>query len=327
MANDTVERQGSELVPLAGGGLTRSESLGVVGNALAAQAVAQVSLAMQFALAHPRNEDHARGKMEVFTQRAQFAEKGTYCFPRGNTTVVGAGIVLAKELAKVWGNIQSGSFVIEDKDDERTLRCWAWDLEINYRKEQDVNFKKLIYRRPDKNGKGGGWTVPDERDLLELTNRQGSKGERNCILSVLPYDLVQDAVKNCRDTVKETIKKDPEAFKKNLVKSFASMGVSGEELTAYVGHPLAQITEHQKELLAELKGIYVALRDGDAIWADVVAEKWGKMGRTGEAPSTAKDLREKVRAEAAGLADDKPAAEKPPPENADPPPQGKRAKG
>lgn len=302
--------------------LTRSEAMGAVGQALSSQAVAQVQLAMQFALSNPRNEDDARSKMVRFTKRYEFAEKGVYSYPRGTTTVRGPSIVLARELAKVWRNIQSGSYTVADDDNSRTLRCWAWDLETNTRQEIDVTFAKLIYRKKQ------GWIPADERELLELTNRNGSKGQRNCILALMPWDMVQDAVQNCRDVVAAKIKEDPDLFRKNLVRSFADQGVSGSELTAFVGHPLEQFSRSHTEQLGELTAIYRRLRDGDAIWSEIVAEKWGKLGVEGEAPSTATELRKKVAAAAAAVTTEPkaPAADESPPGEAEPPPQGRRKK-
>jgi PAS domain-containing protein len=61
---------------------------------------------------------------------------------------------------------------------------------------------KLIQRKI-KGSKTGEteWIAPDERDLLELTNRQNAKAVRNCILQVLPKDYILDAM----DTAKETL--------------------------------------------------------------------------------------------------------------------------
>ena len=309
-----VEKQ-----PLAGA-LTRQEAMGAIGSALSAQAVAQVSLAMQFALANPRNEDYARGQVVKFCERFTFAEKAIYAYPRADTTVTGPGVVLAKEMAKVWRNIQSGHYTVADLEDSRTVRCWAWDVEANVRQEQDVTFGKLVYR------KKGGWREADERELLELTNRNGSKGVRNCILALLPWDMVQDAVGACKATVDKKIKEDPEKFRKDLVASFASIGVNGEELTEFVGYPLEQLSKKHVKELAELRGVYQRIRDNEATWQEVVAEKWGKLGGVGAAPATAKDLRQKVRDEAASLGAGKGQGDPDPPGEAAPPPQGRRPK-
>jgi hypothetical protein len=289
-------------------------AIGAVGTALSSQAVAQVRLAMEMAIMYPRNEDEARSKVEKACSRFAFAEKATYAYPRGTTTVTGPSIYLAKELAKSWRNIQFGHFTVAETQENRTIRCWAWDLESNTRNELDMTFAKLIYTRKE------GWHPPDERDLLELTNRQGSKGVRNAILSLLPWDLVQDMANKARATVQTGIKEDPEKFRKAIIASFASIGIGGEELTHYVGFPLDQLGKQHSVILAELRAVYQRIHDGDATWAEVVADKWSKEGGEGAAPNSMKDLRTRIKEKA-----DASAAEQA--DEAAPPPQGRKKGG
>jgi hypothetical protein len=274
-----------------------------VANAMAASAMAEIRLAMQMAIDRPRNEDHAIGKVMKVCKRHAFAEKGVYRFPRGDKEIVGASIKLAEEMAKAWANLRWGFTVVMDEGVKRTVRGWAWDLENNSKKEVDLTFDKLIYR------KRGGWIEPDERDLLELTNRNASKATRNAILSLLPWDMVQDAIAECKRTILDGIKKDPDAARKSMIAAFQlDLGISAAELTAFIGHPMEQL---RPEKIAELRGIYSAIKGQETTWQDVVGKAAVTAGLEGAAPGTAAELRQRVREKANA-----------PPPDAGPPPAG-----
>lgn len=261
------------------------------GQALAAASMAEVRLAMEMAIAYPRNEDQARSRIVKACSRYTFAEKAMYRFPRGKSTVEGPSIKLALEMGKAWGNLRWGATIIDDTEKTRTVRGWAWDLETNTKLELDNTFAKLIYRR-DK-----GWIEPDERDLLELSNRQAAKVVRNCIINLLPWDMVDDAKAEVRKTMEAKIREDPEKFRKGLVASFAKMGISGSELTELVGAPLDQVTDVER--MTWLRGIFNRLRDGQDTWQEVVAERAAELGVEGTPPSTARDLRSRLKEKAA----------------------------
>ena len=54
------------------------------------------------------------------------------------------------------------------------------------------------------------WTVPDERDLRELTNRRGAICVRNAILALVPPDLVEDAMATADQTLEALLaEQDP----------------------------------------------------------------------------------------------------------------------
>ncbi|TDA25886.1 MAG: hypothetical protein DSO01_06675 [Archaeoglobi archaeon] len=212
------------------------------------QARAEMEVKSQIMLARkfPRNETMIRDKILQACKRRTFAQKALYSYPRGGTQIIGPSINLAKELARLWGNLIYGMMIVEDTDETRTIRGLAWDLETNTREFDDISFKKLVQR------KGQGWIVPDERDLRELTNRHGSILKRNAILNLLPADLIQEAVETCQ---KALSKVRPEA----ILKAFESLNVDKKTLEAYLGHPIEETNENER---AQLQGIYNAIKDG-----------------------------------------------------------------
>ena len=108
------------------------------------------------------------------------------------------------------------------------IQGFAWDLESNTYVPLQDRFKKLIFR------KGKGWIVPDERDLRELINRRGAILTRNCLLMILPRDLIEDALGVADQTLKSDIK-DPASEQKKLILQFDKWGVTVDQLNKYVG--------------------------------------------------------------------------------------------
>jgi len=234
--------------------------------AVAAQtqmARSEIESALIVAQRIPRNEDQARQDIERACNRPRFAELARYTFRRGGQVVQGPSVNMARELARVWGNIRSGADVIYDDDKTRTIRAWAWDLQTNTQERQDVTFKKAIQRK-GRDGKTT-WISPDERDLRELTNSQGAKAVRNCILHLIPRDIVDDAMQVCIEAVARDVAKDPEDARKRMVRAFDKIGVSVTDLETYLGHPLRQITEEE---IVTLKGVWQSINEGNSHWSE-----------------------------------------------------------
>lgn len=184
-----------------------------------------------------------------------------YSFPRGGSNVKGPSINLAKELARLWGNIKSGVRMVSNTDDQIHLRGYARDLETNALAEVDDIFKPLIQRKNRMTGKPE-WVTPDERDLRELVNRRGAIVWRNAILSIMPPDLVDMACAFAEQTLRRGAKKDIETgggSTRSLVNAFAKFNVNLTQIEAKLGHP---VTEASPEELADLRTVYAALRDG-----------------------------------------------------------------
>jgi len=254
-------------------------------TASAAAMEAEIKAAITVALRFPRNEDKAFQKLMKSCQRPSFAEDASYSFPRAGQDITGPSIYLAREAARVWGNIRHGVNIISDDEENRTIEAWAWDLETNDKVFAQDSFRKLIYR------KKGGWIKPDERDLRELTNRRGAILKRNCILEVLPPDLIDDARQEAVATMQKGAAADPEAARKKIIMAFSQINVTPDMLENKLGHPLAQCSPAE---IAELRTIYKSIADGNSTWAEysephkTEAEK-GKLNISDLKPSTSEN--------------------------------------
>lgn len=232
-------------------------------TALAERERANIQAAMTVAKHFPRDEGAAAAKLLAAADRVGFAERASYAFPRGGSTVTGPSIELARTFLRSWGNIESGFAVIETSEDWTTVEAWALDLETNTRKRAQTRFRSKIQRKDRYSGETK-WITPDERDYGELVNRNAAKAERNAILGLLPRDIVEDCLDRCRDTLARaaagTIKADPAKTVRALLATYQAIGIHRDQLEAKIGGPLEAMTG---ENLEELRALYRGVQAGE----------------------------------------------------------------
>lgn len=242
-------------------------------TAHAAAVQAEVQAAIIIAKNFPRKEDVAYEKLMKACRRTSFADNAIYSYPRGGTDIEGPSVNLAREAARVWGNIEYGFLIVRDEEGERHLRGFSWDKETNTRNFAEASFKKIIYR------KGKGNIIPDERDLRELTNKHGAILERNAILKTMPKDFIEDAMDLCRETLKSDAEKDPDAARKRLILAFSEFNVTPDMIEKKLTHPLGECTPKE---IADLRKIYTSIKDGNTTWHDYVASENGGKAKAEE---------------------------------------------
>lgn len=211
-----------------------------------------IFMAKQF----PRDEWAATERIKRACQRQTLAEQAVYSFPRGGQTVTGPSIRLAEALAQSWGNIDYGIIELERKGDSSEMMAYAWDLETNTR------VTKMFKTKHWRDTKNGGYALKDERDIYETTANMGMRRVRACILGVIPGDIVEMAVTECKSTlisqdkepIQETLKKLEAGFKKDFK-------VTRSQLEAFAEMNLA---DFGKEEVFSLRTVYKTLKDGQA---------------------------------------------------------------
>jgi hypothetical protein len=233
-----------------------------VGNALAAsdqgRAIAEVQAAMIIARQSPRNQIAVMDKIINACTRSSLAESAVYQYSRGGSDISGPSIRLAEAIAQQWGNIQFGFNEISRGVDHdgvtySEVGAYAWDLETNTRKPLQF---RVRHWRDRKNG--NGYLLKDERDIYELIANQAQRRVRACILSVIPGDVTEAAVKQCELTLKATADTSPEGIKK-LLDAFGAFSVTKEQIEKRIQRKLESIQPAQ---IVNLKKIYASLRDG-----------------------------------------------------------------
>lgn len=238
----------------------------------------EVQAAMVIAKKFPRDEYQAIEKIKRSCQRQTLAEQAIYSYPRGGQNVSGPSIRLAESMAQTWGNIDYGIIELEQKDGKSEMMAYAWDLETNTR------VTKIFTVEHKRDTRKGSYKLTDSRDIYEATANFGARRMRACILGVIPGDVVDMAVDECKETQKkgygelpsqEKISKIEKLFKKDL-------GVSRMQLEKYAGRNLA---EWGAEECSDLWGVYTSLKNAQAKVEDyfeittVVDDPFSKGGK------------------------------------------------
>jgi hypothetical protein len=238
-----------------------------------ALAQSEIQGAIILAKRFPRNEDASFQSMLRACRRTGFADAAEYEFPRGKDNegksrfVSGPSAKFAREFARCWQNVRYGTIVTRDDKEERTITSYAWDVENNLYKESSATFKKLVQRKVRGTTE---WIAPDERDLRELNNKYGAIGERNCLLSIIPQDMIEDCIRQARETLESEAKQDPDQSRKRILAAFDLINVTVPMIEEYLGHNLQQCSPAE---LAELRRIWKSIEEGNSTWTEYVKPK------------------------------------------------------
>ena len=160
------------------------------------RAVAEVQAAVTVAQAMPRDINRAIAEMRDACGRKAMAERAFYSVPnRGN----GPTVHLARELARIWGNVDYGVRELR-RDDEAGISevmASAWDQQANVRSSrsfQAPHAKMKAGRRQD---------ITDLDDIYRNNQNVGAKAVRECVFSILPRWFTEEAQDLCRATLNQ----------------------------------------------------------------------------------------------------------------------------
>lgn len=246
----------------------------------ARRAIADTTAAMQMAKMSPRDPLAALDKILAACSRQSLAEQAAYSYTRGGSEITGPTIRIAEMLAQYWGNIDFGIRELSQSNGESTVEAFALDLETLTRRRMTFQVPHLRYSRK------GIEKLTDPRDIYELVANNGARRLRSCILAVIPGDIVDAAMKQCDETLKNSGGAPAEQIKQ-LVAAFSEIGVTAEMLTRKLNHKLDAV--NMAEVL-RLKKIYRGIRDGFTTAA--VEFEIGDPGAPGEAQQPPKSARE-----------------------------------
>lgn len=240
---------------------TLLDSDNVGGLAAMAREQHEIQAAIITAKKWPRDENTAFTKAVASMGRPTMAESATYNFPRGGKNITGPSVDLARELARCWSNIRFGLRIVKESDDRVHIKGYALDAENNSYIEAEDEFQKKIQRKKDG---VTTWVNPDERDLRELINRRGAILVRNCILQLLPPDLIETATNAARATLQKGAQADLGANRQDAIRrlavAFNAIGVTVQMLEQRLEHKLDMVNDTE---MAELRGVYKSILDGN----------------------------------------------------------------
>lgn len=278
--------------------------------ALVAKARADIEARWVMAMRMPRNLDLVRQEIIRECKRPGFAEAAIYYRPVGGGKVAeGLSIRFAEVAMRCFRNMPCETQTIYDSDAERIVRVTVTDLEANVTWSKDITIKKTVERKQLKRG---------QRSLSDRINSYGdrvflveateddvavkeaamiSKTARTLILRCIPGNIQDEAKALCKQIAADKTAADPAAARNRIFDAFATLNVMPPDLEKWLGHSVQQATPVELE---NLRGLYMAIRDGETTWADALAgvpdaakapaAKPAPVAPTGGSPPTPADV-------------------------------------
>jgi hypothetical protein len=160
------------------------------------RAAMEVQAAVVVAQNVPRDMIRAEGDMRDVCGRLSLANRAFYSVPNRGS---GPSVHLARELARIWGNLQYGVHELRRDDDAGTseVQAFAWDVQTNTRSTR-------TFQVPHQRMAGGKRKPLTDLGDVYLNNQNvGARAVRECIFTVLPTWFTEEAMDLCRATIEK----------------------------------------------------------------------------------------------------------------------------
>lgn len=243
----------------------------------ASRAIAEAQGKLVIAKRFPRDEVQAYNRVAQACQRKGIAEKAFYSYNRGGGTVSGPTIRFAEELARCWGNIDYGIKELSQDEGKSEMQAYAWDLETNAQSVQ--NFTNPHIREVG----GKAKILTSQRDIYEINANMGARRLRSRILAILPTDLVDMAINECKKTLAGNNDEPLIDRVKKMIVAFGKIGVTQEQIEKKLGRKVDTMTIDD---FTDYIGIYNAIKQGES-----------KIAEWFEAEKVASDLTDALKGE------------------------------
>lgn len=274
-----------------------SQTLAVVetaSTAIAAQSKAMVESRYIMAMRNPRNWDSVRQELLKECRRPSFANnKSAYYIKPIGQGVEGLGIRFVEVALRCMKNVLVETTMIFEDEMKEVHRVSVTDLEANITYPLDVRVSKTVERsKPNSDGsylsvrknsynKDVYTVLGTDDDLLNKRGALISKAIRTIGLRIIPGDLCDEAEEIIKAIRLDDAAKDPDAERRKIVDAFSAIGVTAPDLTSYLGHDLGKCSPAE---IVTLRGIYGAIKDGEASWQSVMQNKSEQPGEAKQIP-------------------------------------------
>lgn len=267
-------------------------------SAIAAQSKALVEARYTIACAKSRDLDAVRVKLLKECSRPGFADAAIYRKPIGEEGVEGLSIRFIEAALQLMGNMVIECPVVYDDDEKRIVHVSVLDLETNTGYGAGVTIMKRVERkhlrkdqvalRSRTNSKGYPvYTVEATDDeILNTVNALVSKTIRTQGARLVPKWLQDECEAVCYATIDNKTAADPDAAKRKLFDAFSRIGVTVEDIKAYLQHDGGTLDLKERR---DLGGIYNAIRDGETTWREVMDARQPTQEATSETTATPPD--------------------------------------
>jgi hypothetical protein len=249
-------------------------------TALAVQARAGIEARFLVARHEPRSWEDVRQRALQLARTPRIARAARYAKPTGDGTVQGWSVRWAEEMARLAGHLDICEAVVEEQAEHRLVRVSATDLATNVSRSVDVVISRTVERsstggrpvldtRTNAKGRPTYLLPATEDEMLVKTWQLAAKARRNVILALIPDDILDDCLPVIVETASTADATDPAGEAKRVAALFFALGIDTRQIEELLGHTLDRITPRE---LSVLRGIYHAVRDGDATWAELTSQ-------------------------------------------------------
>jgi hypothetical protein len=207
----------------------------------------------------PRVEEAARDAMRTACANPRLAAKAFYSVPKGGERATGPSVHLARELARIWGNIDYGVHELRRDDDygQSEMQAFAWDLQTNARSAS-------IFIQPHRmDTKRGPKILTEVQAIYESNANAGARRVREAIFAVLPADFVDEAQELCHATLAKGDGSPLEERRTKAIGAFEkTFGVTEQQLVDRIGRA---VSRWDAEDVAALQVLYRSLQSREVL--------------------------------------------------------------
>lgn len=258
------------LLPSSRSTVARADSISQSTAVEQARAVAEVQAAVMVAQSVPRDRGRAEAEMRDACSRLSVANRAFYSLPRSGQRIEGPTVHLARELARIWGNVDYGVRELR-RDDEAgvsEIQAFAWDQQANVRSTRTfiVPHAKTIGTRGDKRTE----RIVDLGDIYLNNQNVGARAVRECIFTILPEAFTEEAQGIARRTLADGEGESLTERIAKMVGAFRKLGVTEGQIEARTG---AKRTAWTAGDLATLLVVFQSIDRGEATAAEMFPEQ------------------------------------------------------
>lgn len=192
------------------------------------RAIAEVQAMVTVAQRIPRDMTRAIGNMQDSCGRLGLANRAFYTVPNRGT---GPSVHLARELARIWGNIQYGVHELrrDDAAGVSEVQAFAWDLETNTRSTR-------TFIAPHARMKGKERQALTDLNDIYLSNQNvGARAVRECLFTVLPTWFTEEAQDLARRTLEHGEGKPLKERIAEMIAAFSGLGITPDRMESKLG--------------------------------------------------------------------------------------------
>jgi hypothetical protein len=237
-----------------------------------ARAIAEVRAAVMIAMDRPRDRTAAIAEMREVCSIPALAERAFFRVKRGAEHVNGESIHLARELARVWGNIDAGvkELARDDIRGQSELLAFAWDLQTNARHE-------ITFIVPHVRGSGDKRKrLLGTQEVYENNASFAGRRLREAIFAVLPVWFKTEAADICHRTLEQGGGKPLVQRIADLRVAFEALGVTVAQLERKRGR---KIDDFLPEDVAGLRVVYGSIKREEVTIAEEFPPPEGERTR------------------------------------------------